>query len=572
MKIRNLLRIVVDDKSLMKNEDLENDVFEVLINCGKKCDNEIIEFILDVYRYDILNRSIINEVMNSKLSNTDKKKILIGLIINDNNVFNNNVEIIVKADKILKCDSTGELWNSLIKLQSKKDFVLLDISDTIGRAQNGNSDAQNALANYYADGFGVELNQEKAEEWYKKAIANGDKNAKGNLATLYQQQCRHEDYEKLFEELIAEGDITAMHNLGSIYLNREDKKQRGIELLEKASSSGNEFSNILLGKYYLYTVKDVDKATEYFKKTNTEHSSYLIHYYLGYNNMIPVDIKKATEISNDLLKKGNIEQKYNVNILNSLNGKDVLIVDSFKSAEEIKINENKYGAIAVNGELYSISDYKQIKEKINEFLKDIDENNGNNEFDVFMSIYMKIISEIDYDYSAASNSSDNISRIRKAYTHRNLIGALIDKECVCAGYANTLNELLRYRGIDSINIESDDGRHLFNQVKINDNWYYADVTFDAYNVKSGKELENCLLSKKDFSTCDSHVTTKSDIHKSENTYSQDDVNDFFKNYKKLYLINECSSNKMFNIESLIDVINKFKSGKILKKVKEFLDR
>ena len=165
MKIRNLLRIVVDDKSLMKNEDLENDVFEVLINCGKKCDNEIIEFILDVYRYDILNRSIINEVMNSKLSNTDKKKILIGLIINDNNVFNNNVEIIVKADKILKCDSTGELWNSLIKLQSKKDFVLLDISDTIGRAQNGNSDAQNALANYYADGFGVELNQEKAEEW-----------------------------------------------------------------------------------------------------------------------------------------------------------------------------------------------------------------------------------------------------------------------------------------------------------------------------------------------------------------------------------------------------------------------
>lgn len=571
MKQGNIKKILVDENSITNNQNFEDTIFDLLTNNGEKIENDIIEMVLNTYRYDKLMKCIMNEVMKSNLNETNKKDILIGLITGDIEKDYDETKIVVKADRIL--DSNGELFENLMNVQSgNNDTISIDITETIEKAQKGNADAQNELANYYTFGLGVELNFDKAEELYKEAIKNGNKEAKGNLATIYQEQGRIEEWESILIELVKDGDQSAMYNLGAVYLKNPQKREKGIQLLEQLALAGDDNAIQRLGEYYLYTANDMNKAFEYFKRNNSIYTQKVLRYYLGYQDKSNADIKEATKASNYLLAKGNIEEKYNTDILNSLNGKEVLIVKSFKEAEQIEIDYEKYGAIAVNGDLYSISDYNKIREKINEFLNDIEENTGENEFDVFMSIYLKIISEIEYDHSSASTSNDKVKRVQNAYTHRNLIGALIDKKCVCAGYAKVLKELLEFRGIDSIDIENDNGTHVFNQVKINGNWYYADVTFDTENVNNGKNLQNCLLSKEDFPSGSSHEHNKANVFKTENSYPQDIVNNYFNKYKKDILLSEYKNNKMFNFTFVQNVIEKFKNGKIVEKIKEFFDR
>ncbi len=49
---------------------------------------------------------------------------------------------------------------------------------------------------------------------------------------------------------------------------------------------------------------------------------------------------------------------------------------------------------------------------------------------------------------------------------------------VCQGYAQAYNDLLRRAGVESIMVSSDDMNHAWNMVKIDDNWYHVDVTWD----------------------------------------------------------------------------------------------
>lgn len=454
----------------------------------------------------------------------------------------------------------------------RKNIISVDIHDTIQKAKQGDGNAQNDLANFYTFGFGVEISYEKAELLYKKAIKNGCQDAKINLATIYHELGKIEEWEEILEELSESGDKVAMYNLSAVYLENPKKRDKGIEMLDKLVLEGYDIAAITLGNYYLYTVKDVKKACEYFKQCKNIYDLNITEYYLGYENMIDIDIEEATKVSNYLLNKGYLGEKYNADILNSLNGKEILKAKSFKEIHDMEIDENIYGAVAVNGDLYSISDYQKVKHRINEFLLDVEENNGTNEFDIFMKIYLKIISEIRYDYSVTRDSEDSVSKIKNLYTHRNLIGALVDKNCVCAGYAKALRELAEFRDIDSINIENDEHTHLFNQVKINGKWYYADVTFDYSNVQSGNELSNCLVSKNSFPKCSSHEDNNSNVYEAREDYSRDIVKEYFENFKKQYLIDEYRNNSMFRFPFLSDIIEKFKQGKFGKKIIDFLDR
>ena len=63
-------------------------------------------------------------------------------------------------------------------------------------------------------------------------------------------------------------------------------------------------------------------------------------------------------------------------------------------------------------------------------------------------------------------------------------GALIDKKSACVGYAQAMKMLLNAVGIDCITVcgEADDGtrqeNHMYNQVKIEGEWYNLDPTWD----------------------------------------------------------------------------------------------
>lgn len=68
------------------------------------------------------------------------------------------------------------------------------------------------------------------------------------------------------------------------------------------------------------------------------------------------------------------------------------------------------------------------------------------------------------------------------------------EDIVCQGYAVILNQLLRHSGIVSYNLfgKADGGYgwggHAWNAVKINGKWYYADITWDDYDVDQNKKI------------------------------------------------------------------------------------
>lgn len=89
--------------------------------------------------------------------------------------------------------------------------------------------------------------------------------------------------------------------------------------------------------------------------------------------------------------------------------------------------------------------------------------------------------------------TDNISYTegkRSPKRHHCMIGPLVNKECVCEGYAKAYLYMLDRAGIESILVigktepESDTG-HVWNMVRIENGWYHVDTTWDS-NGKGAK--------------------------------------------------------------------------------------
>ncbi|MEQ8197793.1 MAG: transglutaminase domain-containing protein [Clostridiaceae bacterium] len=84
-----------------------------------------------------------------------------------------------------------------------------------------------------------------------------------------------------------------------------------------------------------------------------------------------------------------------------------------------------------------------------------------------------IINNTEYDYKNYKNKTipndDNI-----AY------GVLVNKTAICGGYSEAMYRLLTAAGIESKVVfgDSEGEGHAWNMVKLNENYYHVDVTFD----------------------------------------------------------------------------------------------
>ena len=71
-----------------------------------------------------------------------------------------------------------------------------------------------------------------------------------------------------------------------------------------------------------------------------------------------------------------------------------------------------------------------------------------------------------------------------------LYGALIEKECVCEGYAEAFKYLCDEAGLHCINVQRE-GEHMWNYVQLDGQWYSVDTTGGKQNTKQflleGKE-------------------------------------------------------------------------------------
>ena len=101
-------------------------------------------------------------------------------------------------------------------------------------------------------------------------------------------------------------------------------------------------------------------------------------------------------------------------------------------------------------------------------------NDNMSDFEKEIKIIQYLVETIDYDYENLLN--DNVENT--SYT---IYGALVKHRAVCAGYASAFDVICRAVGLESKIITGsaiNNNSHAWNQVKIDDEWYNVDVTFE----------------------------------------------------------------------------------------------
>ena len=134
------------------------------------------------------------------------------------------------------------------------------------------------------------------------------------------------------------------------------------------------------------------------------------------------------------------------------------LLDDFQTTEEIE----KY-----------ILQIEQIRDKVKNNLNGTDYQN-------IRYIHDCLVDNIQYDTSYQKGGSHSI------------YGALIRKECVCEGYAKAFKYLANSAGYEcelisgtATNSNGESENHLWNCIKLNDNWYEVDPTWDDPIVIGG---------------------------------------------------------------------------------------
>ena len=94
------------------------------------------------------------------------------------------------------------------------------------------------------------------------------------------------------------------------------------------------------------------------------------------------------------------------------------------------------------------------------------------EFNRELFLHDTFLKQCTYDYNAINNDD-----IWASYTS---YGALVNGLAVCEGYTKTMQLLLKYAGIESTvsNGKHNGNWHQWNMVKVDDEWYHLDATWD----------------------------------------------------------------------------------------------
>ncbi len=153
---------------------------------------------------------------------------------------------------------------------------------------------------------------------------------------------------------------------------------------------------------------------------------------------------------------------------------------------------------------YSGTSINAMQNKLNtaivSFLEDIP--TGLSEYQREKQIHDKLLKSCVYNENADSSNGKETS-----FT---LYGALVENLAVCEGYAKAMQYLLKLVGIESITVNgySKNELHQWNLVKIDDNWYHLDAT---WNDQDKTESQDDAIIYTYFNTTDKAITADHEI-------------------------------------------------------------
>ena len=132
------------------------------------------------------------------------------------------------------------------------------ITELKSRAEDGDVQAQLALAKAYDLGEGVPKDEEKAVQWWEKAAEHGNASAQVSLGGVYSLGAgvpkTYAAAVRWWKKAAEQGDVTAEGNLGTAYglgMGVPKDEVESVRWHTKAAENGNAASQFSLGMFYL---------------------------------------------------------------------------------------------------------------------------------------------------------------------------------------------------------------------------------------------------------------------------------------------------------------------------------
>ena len=263
-------------------------------------------------------------------------------------------------------------------------------------------------------------------------------------------------------------------------------------------------------------------ATKTDNNTNTLENESSIFFYNQLNNNQKI-IYDGLKQNKQYLKQGNYVISYGdvfKELLSQENGADIL-GDDYQAAIEafthdyvdlFYLDVNKmYLNIETSTKLWKttynvyisaakdsnyLSEDFQSTGQIEKAIMEIDQQKNNIMNNLQGTDYQNII--YIHDYLVNNIEYDSTYEKKGSYS---IYGALVEKQCVCEGYAKAFKYLANSAGYEcelmqgmATNSSGESENHAWNCIKINDNWYEVDVTWDdpiiiGGNGKVGNDIK-----------------------------------------------------------------------------------
>lgn len=258
------------------------------------------------------------------------------------------------------------------------------------------------------------------------------------------------------------------------------------------------------------------------------------------------------------------ETKVAINITKvaDLNVKKVNEIQKYMNLTQINIKDKTSNYV----DSYDVETYKKIRLELDKIVSKASDKTS--DIDKFLEIYKTLGQKISYNYNEV-RSIDKNGYIDVNKLNHSLEGGLLNNYSVCEGYSKILNEALTLAGIQSKYIKGQTSTkqkdnikvkinekiynspvdlHVWNQVNIGGKWYNTDLTYDAVNIKDGRELDYCLQSDKEFIN---HYPTSRYVEKCDKSYNREEIS------KKLGIAKPFKiENKEYTTSEMIELISK----------------
>jgi len=400
----------------------------------------------------------------------------------------------------------SKLYQEYKIVKNKKEFL--------ERFETASDDVQLRIANefpaYYFQDFIDRASLNVQDELFLQIAQNGD---------CFAYSFSSEIFEK-YEKLISREITTALENKmnlvdvigGKACLNRysnqlfrkipdevqldylEQISKAELDIIKKENLEWNEVEENLSGNELLEILD-----SDYFKQKEGE--VYHLNFETPYLNL-----NKLFELA----EKYKLSCSFTVRSCAELPMKIVMFLEKNKS---IDISSVQFKSDDLNDEQkqpYDIDTYKKCLRVIDIMTGDIEEaagvdpNDPDRDKKVAGVLLKRFANLTSYNYDYIYRSDHGQATKEEGIVNRNLVGALLEGTCVCAGDAEAVRNLFLCSGIREVeyvsarNKNPKEAGHAWNRAKLDGEWTDIDITWDRKRIKQMMEPKFCFKSDSEF--------------------------------------------------------------------------